>query len=304
MLLTAIEMQSISRAAQKSYITQQGLSTAIRRVEAAIGRDLLERRPDGVTLSPHGKAIFETLRGIVNSADIAMLIASSDAIQDDELVIGVTSPAAVGVLGVLLGRLPNVRLKIRQLNFDQLISTLTYGLADIVITFGPLAMSGWVSTPLYREGLGVLLPKSHRFAQERSLHASQLLNEVFLTGRSLPSTWTEVGRLDTARGGRLARLGDPQLTDVRNPAEVNEMVAARIALVTAPMSHARSFPHPFVSLVPLDDHPSIEVVALHRMHDLSSENFTVATRVLSILQEASRSVPTSAGASHGAGVNL
>jgi len=282
LLLAAVEAGSMSRAAQSSFITQQGISAAIRRVEANVGRELLDRSPGGIRLNRHGKAIYEALSEIVNNADGARL-ASQEPWDDSSLVIGVTSPAAVGSIGILRHRLPKTRIRIRQLNFDQLDRTLAYGLADLVITFGPLTVPGWASVSLYTERLGVLLPRSHRFAPARSIHPEQVLGEVFLAGRSLPSAWPQVGRLDSFRGGALARLGDPQLTDVRNPAEANEMVAARLALVTAPMSHADFFPHPLVTLVPLDGDPMSEVIVLDGVNEEDRVKRSVADTVISFL---------------------
>lgn len=252
----------MSRAAQRSFITQQGLSAAIRRVESSVGCQLLDRHPGGVRLTLHGREMYDALSAIVNSADLVSRLATVEPPTEATLVIGVTSPAAVGSISALHGAMPRTRIRIRQLNFDQLSRTLAHHLADVVITFGPLAVPGWTSVQLYSERLGILFPRSHRFAQEPSVSPDSVLGEVFLNGGSLPEDWPPVGRLDSYRRGSIARLGDPSLTDVRNPAEANEMVAARLALVTAPLSHARFFPHPLVNVVPLEGSTLCDVIAL------------------------------------------
>lgn len=283
LLLTAVEEGSMSRAAQRSFITQQGLSSAIRRVENSIGCQVLERHASGVRLTALGREMYDALSAIVSNADTASRLARQLPSSYETITVGVTSPAAVGSISELHGALPHARIHVRQLNFDQLGRTLTHHTADLVITFGPLTVPGWRSARLYSERLGLLLPRMHRLAQEKSVDLDAVLGEVFLSGANLPQSWPQIGRLDAFRSGRPARLGDPDLTDVRNPAEANEMVAARLALVTAPMSHGRFFPHPLVSLVPLKERILCDAIILNGIEEQDGAKHRIADTITALL---------------------
>ena len=61
-LLTAEEL-SISRAAQRAFVTQQCVSDHIKRLESEYGVTLFERKPR-MKLTPAGESMLESLRNI------------------------------------------------------------------------------------------------------------------------------------------------------------------------------------------------------------------------------------------------
>jgi DNA-binding transcriptional LysR family regulator len=289
LLLAAVDAGSITKAAQQSFISQQGLSAAIRRVEQFLGSEVLVRYPTGVRLTDSGRAAYESLRGLVSNADAAAQLARLEPEGGTTLVVGVTSPAGMGSITALYGLAPHIQVRVHQLNFDQVERVFAHKLADIVITFGPLAVPGWTSSLLYSEQLGLLVPRGHRLARAASIEPSAVLDEVFLAGSSLPRGWSEVGRLESFRDGRVARIGDPRHTDVHNPADANEMVAARLAVVTAPMSHGRFFPHPLATLVPLDGSAvSCDVVVLSGVLEEGTPKRAAADTVVTLLHALAR----------------
>jgi DNA-binding transcriptional LysR family regulator len=284
LLLAAVDAGSMSRAAKQSFITQQGLSLAIRRVEREIRAELVERSPYGVRLTAQGRAAYESLQRLVCSADSAIQIGRLEHSGDQTLVVGVTSPAAGLAVSALHRLASTMQLRVRQLGFDQLDQTLAHGLADIVITFGPVARPRWTSISLYTERLAILVPRAHPLASATTLQPADVLDETFLSGPSLPAGWPQVGRLESFRHGAVPRLGDALLTDVRNPAEANEMVAARLAVVTAPVSHRTFFPHPLVSVIPLEGPAWCDVVVLDGVREDQAAKRSMADTVIDLLK--------------------
>lgn len=61
--LLVVEEMSISRAAQKAYVTQQCVSDHIRRLEEEFGVKLFERKPR-LTLTPAGEAVYRTVQQV------------------------------------------------------------------------------------------------------------------------------------------------------------------------------------------------------------------------------------------------
>lgn len=63
------KLGSISRAAESLYISQQGLSSSIRRLEDELGCDLFYRKGNNLILTEHGKYLLENAAEIVNNFD-------------------------------------------------------------------------------------------------------------------------------------------------------------------------------------------------------------------------------------------
>jgi len=65
------EERSFTRAAERLWVAQPGLSTQIRRLESELGVPLLERHSRGVDLTPAGELFLERARAALLAADAA-----------------------------------------------------------------------------------------------------------------------------------------------------------------------------------------------------------------------------------------
>src|SRR3954453_15037752 len=68
------EERSFTRAAERLWVAQPGLSTEIRRLEAELGVRLFERHPRGVDLTHAGTLFLERARAALAAADAASAI--------------------------------------------------------------------------------------------------------------------------------------------------------------------------------------------------------------------------------------
>src|SRR6476659_6430412 len=65
------EERSFTRAAERLWVAQPGLSTQIRRLEGELGVQLFERHTRGVDLTPAGELFLERARLTLAAADVA-----------------------------------------------------------------------------------------------------------------------------------------------------------------------------------------------------------------------------------------
>ena len=65
------EERSFTRAAERLWVAQPGLSTQIRRLEAELGVQLLERHPRGVEPTAPGELLLERARAALAAAEVA-----------------------------------------------------------------------------------------------------------------------------------------------------------------------------------------------------------------------------------------
>jgi DNA-binding transcriptional LysR family regulator len=69
--VTIAEERSFTRAAERLWVAQPGLSTQMRRLEAELGVQLLERHSRGVELTPAGELFLERARVALAAAETA-----------------------------------------------------------------------------------------------------------------------------------------------------------------------------------------------------------------------------------------
>lgn len=265
LFLAAVEEGSFARAARRSFLAQQAFSVSIKRLERAVGATLFDRTPLGVTLTEAGVRLLPAAHQIVRLAEESeTMLRKGSAASENHLTIGVVSPAAYGLLTAILrvfrAASPLSTVSIRNLQFSDIALALTLSRIDVLFSLGPFSFPGWKARTLYSEPLTVAVSRIHQFAGARHVLVRDLVDETFVSGKSLPPGWTSIGHLATFRQGTGLRLGDPLLTDAQSPMEVNEVVAAGLAIVPAPFSHKIAFPHPLVQCVPLTDGPEVDVV--------------------------------------------
>src|SRR4051794_27002450 len=163
------EEQSFTRAAERLWVAQPGLSTQIRRLESELGVRLFERRPRGVDLTDAGELFLERARKVVAAAELARL-------TGDDLRAGLVGTIRLGIvtgagwrhLGELLGRFgrdrPDVELTVVESYAGTLLRDLHDGRLDAVV-----APSGFGWSELSRTAVGadpwlVLAGPGHRLA--------------------------------------------------------------------------------------------------------------------------------------------
>lgn len=162
--IAAAEGESISKAAEKIHISQQALSGHIMRLEEELGCVLFERRP-AFQLTYSGKCFLKTARSILDMQHQAqILLADINNNRRGDLRIGVSHTRGQAILPLLLpdfSRMyPLVDLSITEASTAELEKNLEDGLIDIMIGFMPVMLDSAEVTPLIRDRLLLVLPKT------------------------------------------------------------------------------------------------------------------------------------------------
>src|SRR3954471_12421721 len=183
------EEQSFTRAAERLWVAQPGLSTQIRRLESELGVRLFESRPRGVDLTDAGELFLERARTAVAAAELAR--STGDDLRAGlvgAIRLGIVSGAGWPHLGELLGRFgrdrPDIELTVVESYAGTLLRDLRDGRLDAV-----LAPTMFASTELHRVGVGetpwlVLAGLDHRLAGSAGPVAAEDLDgeAVVVTG--------------------------------------------------------------------------------------------------------------------------
>ena len=145
--VAVVDEGSFTRAARRVGISQPSLSQHIRALETDVSGALLDRLPQGVSLTPAGRVLLPEARLAVRALERGRQSARSAlALELGELEIATVLSMAVGVLprhiGVWHERHPNVSIRLHEFRHRTLLEdAVEQGVADFAI--GPRPVRRW-----------------------------------------------------------------------------------------------------------------------------------------------------------------
>lgn len=177
--------RNFRRAAERCFISQPALSTAIQKLEEELGVQIFERSRTEVSLTGIGERLVEQAQRVLEEAERVRSIAREGRDQLlGALRLGVIHTIGPYVLPDLIpalhARAPQMPLEVEESTTAQLETYLKNGQVDVVILALPFASPGIEVLPLYDEVFEVVVPASHRWARRRSIGAAQLAEERVL----------------------------------------------------------------------------------------------------------------------------
>jgi len=180
--LAIAEERSFTRAAERLWIAQPGLSTQIRRLETELGVCLFERHARGVDLTPAGVLFLERARAALAAADLAASTGSDlNGGVAGTLRLGLAIPARWRGTASVLERFARERDGVELTVVEGYGGTLWFelrdGRLDAVIAPSSFASPDLRSLRLGTEPWVVLVGKGHRLAGSGPLQPSQLRGE-------------------------------------------------------------------------------------------------------------------------------
>jgi DNA-binding transcriptional LysR family regulator len=158
------------RAAATLYLSQAAVSQHVRRLEAALGRPLVERQGRGSIFTADGERLLQQARQILDAHDQTLLV--FDVEESQNLRVGSTEHAADRVLPrlrqALMERMPGRDLHFRVDRGAQLRDELAKGRLDMALLFGPAESSEatsvgeldltWYASPGWAHSPGATVP--------------------------------------------------------------------------------------------------------------------------------------------------
>jgi LysR family hydrogen peroxide-inducible transcriptional activator len=184
-LVAVADLRHFGRAAARCFVSQPTLSAQLKKLEQALGVQLIERAPNNVSLTPTGEEIVARARRIIEASDEVVTLARS---QRDPLA-GRLSVALLPTIGpYLLPRvaplirktLPRLQLRLYEYTTAAMLERLHAGDLDVGILALPVEMQGLESRELYREPFLVALPERHPLAAHDMVRVADLKGETLL----------------------------------------------------------------------------------------------------------------------------
>jgi LysR family transcriptional regulator, hydrogen peroxide-inducible genes activator len=178
-LVAVADQRHFGRAASRCYVSQPTLSAQLKKLEQALGVQLIERAPNNVSLTPAGEEIVARARRILEASDEVVALAGT---HRDPLsgrlrlaLLPTIGPYLLPSVAPLIRRqLPRVQLRLYEYQTDAMLQKLQAGELDLGILALPVAHAGLEARELYREPFVVALPEQHPLAAREALRVSDL----------------------------------------------------------------------------------------------------------------------------------
>ncbi len=185
-VLAVAEHQNFTKAAQKTFVTQPTLSMQIQKLEDELDILIFDRGKKPIELTEIGAKIVNQARNIVNEANrITDIVDQQKGFIGGEFKLGVIPTVMPTLLPMFLtnfiNKYPKVKLKIEELNTQQIIERLEEGNIDAAIAATPLENENIKERPLYYEPFMAYVPRNHRLYNKETISTADLdLDDMLL----------------------------------------------------------------------------------------------------------------------------
>ncbi|MCC6067731.1 LysR family transcriptional regulator [Ferrovum sp. PN-J185] len=231
--------RNFRKAAEKCFVSQPALSTAIQKLEEELGVKLFERSKSQVTLTAIGITIIAQAVTILEEIDKLKLLSK----QSQDPLVGQVKLGVIYTIGPYLipdlisplhQLAPLMPISVEENTTDKMADWLKQGSIDVAIVALPFDMPGIDTIPLYQETFDVIVPKNHPWAQRTHIDPVELAQEKVLLLSSIHCFSAKILKLcpDLTGHGAHIQQGN-SLETIRN------MVASGLGISVLPSSANR-----------------------------------------------------------------
>jgi len=244
---------SITRAAERLFVSQPALTKQIKQLETRLGMRLFTRSRAGMALTEAGRALAQRAPAVLAGWDSALVDVRRVAGREERaLRVGFIASAAnegtQDIVAAFTRLRPGWRVDMRQADW----SSPSAGLADAEVD------AAWVRLPfpgqdtlrvrvLFTEPRWVALPADHPLAARELIPFRDLWDEPFVAAPAETGAWRDWWLAADERDGHPPRVG----AVTTRPDEWLAAIANGYGVAMAPASSARFYAHPGVTYRPV-----------------------------------------------------
>ena len=181
----AAEEGSMSRAADRLFISQPAVSKQIGELEAALGVSLFDRLPRGLRLSAAGETLAGYARRLFAvEAEAEQALAEMKGLRQGQLTIGASLTIGDYLLPKMLGlyrkRYPGIALRLEIANTSIIQQKMRENALDLGLTEGFAEDPALEAEVFAEDVLTAIVPPGHLLLEERAVSAARFCQEPFL----------------------------------------------------------------------------------------------------------------------------
>jgi DNA-binding transcriptional LysR family regulator len=203
-LAAVMRTGSFAGAAELLHLTPPAITVQMRQLEEAAGLPLVERLPDGISLTEAGREVLSTVERIeLALADCTTALDSLRHVGRGVVSVGVISTAKYYVpraLADFLKAQPGLELKLTFGNRREIIAALKDGHVDVAVMGRPPDELDVDAAEIGPHPHVVIAPPDHPLAAETGIAPARLETETFLLREAGSGTRGLMERLFAAHG--------------------------------------------------------------------------------------------------------
>jgi LysR family transcriptional regulator, hydrogen peroxide-inducible genes activator len=168
-LVAVDEHRHFGRAAEACYVSQPTLSTQLKKLEAELGVELIERNPRQVLLTGAGEQVVERARTILREAATIREVAQSFSDPESASIRMGLFPTLgpyllPHVVHTVHERFPKLELLLVEARTEEVLEGLRNGRIDVGVLAEPVGATGLHEEHLFEEDFVLAVPAGHELA--------------------------------------------------------------------------------------------------------------------------------------------
>ncbi|RZB13259.1 LysR family transcriptional regulator [Streptomyces sp. F001] len=247
------EEGSLTRAAERLFVSQPALTKQIKQLEARVGVPLFTRSRAGMALTEPGRVLAERVPVLLAEWDRILRETKSTASRAARVLrVGFLASAAneatQHIVAEFSRRRPGWRADMRQAAWSNPSAGLADGDVDAALVRLPFPGQDALRVAvLFTEPRCVVLPTAHPFAARDAIPFRDLWDEPFVAAPPEAGRWREYWLATDERDGHPVRIG--AVTD--QPDEWLSAIANGYGIALAPESAGRYYARPGITYRPV-----------------------------------------------------
>ncbi|MEJ2855668.1 MULTISPECIES: LysR family transcriptional regulator [unclassified Saccharothrix] len=252
--LAVAEEGSLTRAAERLYVTQPALTKQVRRLETHLGVRLFTRSRAGMTLTEAGQALASHAPAFLTLCDDVLRTTKSTAAQAARVlrvgfIASAANEATQDIISEFTRLRPGWRVEMRQAPWSDPTAGLAEGEVDVALLRTPFpSQDSYHVEILLTEPRWVALPSNHPLATRTTIPFRDLWDESFVAAPEETGAWRDYW-LATSERDTPPVIG--AVTD--QPDAWLQAIANGYGVALAPESATRYYTRPGVTYRPVPD---------------------------------------------------
>lgn len=244
------------RAAERLFITQPALSTAIKQLEHAFGVQLFTRSTREVALTDLGAAWLPQVHQALSGVDavvgnLVTLSGTRQGVLRVGYLIGTGADLLFRMVRHFEAAYPDVTVEPLEYDFADPTAGLADGSTEVAIIRPPVDLPEHRMLVLDSEAWVACLPRDHRLAERAELQIAELLDDPIVCAPLTAGPWRDYWLAMDVRGNR-----PPTIAAVAATYEAETTSIARgLGISFTTSSVARFYDRPGIVYVPITDRP-------------------------------------------------
>jgi DNA-binding transcriptional LysR family regulator len=251
--LAVADEGSLTRAAERMFVSQPALTKQIRQLERLLGVQLFTRSRAGMALTEPGRALADGVPAILANVDHVLRTTKATGRRASRVlrvgfVASAANEATQEIVAAFTRHRPDWRVELRQAAWSDPTAGLAAGEVDAALLRVPFPGQESLRVDvLFAEPRCVALPIAHPLAARDRIEFRELWGEAFVAAPAETGAWRDYWLATEEREGHAVRIG--AVTD--QPDEWLNAIASGYGVALAPESATRFYTRPGVTYRPV-----------------------------------------------------